>query len=324
MDFHLEFEIPPFPRKISYSDRLFFIGSCFSENTSALFEKYKFNTFSNPNGILYDPFSIERSLSRIVNKHLFSKEELFFHNEAWHSWDHHSCFSVANQDTCLKVINSKITDANGYLAQADFLFITFGSAFAYRHKNSGLPVANCHKVGQREFIQELLTVEEIVSSFYQLAEKIRRLNQDIQIIYTVSPVRYIRHGVTENTLSKSILIQAVHKLVSLDEKSVYFPAYELVLDDLRDYRFFKTDLVHPNEQAIQYVFSKLKQCAFGPETIQLFGQVEEIITAIEHKPFNPDSNAHHKFKDAFLEKCHLLSKICPSLDLSKEVEFFTS
>lgn len=318
MNFHLGFPIKPSEQKINYAHKSLFIGSCFSENIGKTMQLYKFNVEINPNGVLFNPASIALALRRYFNNETILEKDLFFANECWNSWEHHSRFSNPDKETCLTRINSSISSAHGFLKQADWLFITFGSAFYYKRKNTGELVGNCHKVPQKEFTKQMLTVSEITADYNLLLQQLKELNKTLKIIFTISPVRYIRDGIVENNLSKARLIQAVHELIQQHDNSYYFPAYELVVDDLRDYRFYTSDLVHPNDQAISYVFEKLMNTFFDEKTKELFEKINYIITARQHKPFNSNTEGYRKFKAEYTARCWQLQMENPFLNMEDE------
>ncbi len=322
MNFHLSFPIQTFEQKINYTNKILFVGSCFAENIGETMERYKFDVKINPHGVLYNPASIGVALRRYIDNKALQEHELFFANECWNSWEHHSRFSNPDKQTCLTEINTSISSTYEYLKQADWLFITFGSAFVYKHNTSNELVGNCHKVPNKEFTKHLLGVDEIVSNYKEIIQQLQTLNPKLKIVFTVSPVRYIRHGVVENTLSKARLIEAVHTLILQHPNSFYFPAYELIIDDLRDYRFYKTDLVHPTEQAIEYVFEKLMDTSFDKETKLLFEKIKDILTAQQHRPFNSNTESHSTFKQLYLQRCKDLEKQHPYLNLENEKHYF--
>lgn len=318
MNFHLQFPITAFPDKMNYDHSSLFMGSCFAENIGGLLEKYKFKVQANPNGILYNPLSIAAALRRYMENDQLKEDDLFFTNSCWNSWEHHSRFSDPDKKKCLSGINDRINSAHHFLKNAEWLFITFGSAFVY--EKDGKKVANCHKQPQKGFAKKLISTSEIIEEYKQLISALKVFNPSLKIVFTISPVRYIRDGVVENNLSKAKLIDAVHSLAG--ENILYFPAYELMVDDLRDYRFYGTDMVHPNEQAIGYIFDKLKAAAFSEETHPLFEKIKEILAAKEHKAFHAGSQAHEKFKTTYYERCLDLNNTYPSLDLKEELSFF--
>ena|SRR6218665_952275 len=323
MNFHLQFQIPPFENKISYSHKMLFIGSCFAENVAEKMQKYKFDVNINPHGVLYNPASIAVALRSYVFNWQTDESELFYADELWNSWQHHSRFSNPDKAACLKQINERISAAHDFIKKAEWLFITFGSAFTYTHIAENKAVANCHKMPQKEFTKSLQSVTEIVHEYNALLAELKKINPSLIIVFTVSPVRYVRDGIVENNVSKGILLQAVHELTK-NNSAIYFPAYELVIDDLRDYRFYNSDLVHPNEQAIDYVFEKLKAAAFDESAHQLLEKIKELIAAKQHRPFNEDTEQHKKFKAAYLERCKRLQNEFPFLDLVEELNYFQS
>jgi hypothetical protein len=322
MNFHLTFPIQPFKQKINYSHKFLFAGSCFAENIGETMQLYKFDVKINPHGILYNPASIATALRRYIDNRVIQENELFFANECWNSWEHHSRFSNTNKQSCLVDINKSISAAHEYIKQTDWLFITFGSAFVYRRNATNELVGNCHKVHNNQFTKQLLSINEIVTDYQLLIQQLKAINNKIKIVFTISPVRYIRDGVVENNLSKARLIEAVHELVSQQTNLFYFPAYELMMDDLRDYRFYKTDLVHPTEQAITYIFEKLTDTIFDEETKLLFDKIKNIITAKEHKPFNTEAESYRKFQATYLERCRQLQLEFPFLDFKNEMTAF--
>ncbi|MDQ3047462.1 MAG: GSCFA domain-containing protein [Bacteroidota bacterium] len=323
MKFHLEFSIPPFSEKLNPNHSLLFMGSCFSENIGEQMRKYKFPVIVNPHGILFNPASITLALNRYIRKGEMNVSELFESHGLWHSSEHHSRFSNSDKELCLAGINQQITQAHHHLQKAEWLFITLGSAFHYREKSSGKVVGNCHKLPQNLFVKELPELSEMLLGQQSMINDLRKLNPGIKIVFTVSPVRYVRDGLVENNRSKARLIELVHTLAETNKNVFYFPAYDLVMDDLRDYRFFKEDLVHPNEQAIEYVFQKLMDCSFSEKSRQMIVALDEIIQAIGHRPANSETNAHQKFRSVNLQKCLDLQTEFPSLILQQEIAFFS-
>ncbi len=323
MKFHLQFPITPFLKKIHYSDKLLFIGGCFADNIGKFLTLYKYKTLINPNGISYNPISIAISIKGYIKNSLVSVNELFLFNECWHSWEHHSTFSFQDKIQTLNKINNEISLAHIFIKTANYLFITFGSAYVYKHKDSSKRVANCHKVPSNEFTKELISVEEIVVTYTNLLNDLKLVNNNLIVIFTVSPVRYIRDGVVENNLSKAILIQSVHKIKEAHTNACYFPAYELLMDDLRDYRFYKEDMVHPNDTALKYVCDKFLEAAIDEQSQELVGAIREIKDAIQHKPFNTNTVAYEKFRTFNCEKCKTIQASFSEMDMSNEIAFFS-
>ncbi len=320
MDFHLSFPIKFFPQKLNYSHKSLFIGSCFAENICDLMNTYKFSVVQNPHGILYNPASIAIALRRYINKKLLQEADLFYFNECWNSPEHHSRFSNKDRQNCLTTINNKISSSNIFLRDCDWLFITFGSSYVYKDKQTGEMVGNCHKRPQQAFTKLMLSASEVILDYTQLIQEITEFNRNIKIVFTISPVRHIRDGVIENSLSKARLIEAVHELVKLKDNIFYFPAYEIVLDDLRDYRFFKADLIHPNEQAISYVFEKIMEAIFDEESKLLFEKIKEIIMAKQHRPFNINSESYNKFKAFYESRILQLQLNYPNIKFEDDIQ----
>ncbi len=328
MKFHTEFDIKKLGIPIQHQHRLMLMGSCFTENIGEKLSKHKFNILENPHGILFNPVSVAEAITSYIDHSSITEKDLFHYNEAWHSWKHHSRFSAMSSGESIQKINESISHAHDYLKEADYLMITLGSAWVYtltkNASNAKLHsvVANNHKAPADWFSKKLLTVPDTLSVLDNVLHRLFLFNPKLQIIFTISPVRHLREGVIENNRSKAVLIQTVHHLVDKFNKLYYFPAYELVIDDLRDYRFYAEDLVHPNYQATQYVWEKLIAACMNEETQMLMKEIAEINRAYQHKPFNPDSNMHKIFLENYFNKTRILIEKYPSLDLQKELRFF--
>lgn len=327
MQFHAEFTPSPLSRKISYGQSLFLAGSCFTEEIGNKLMRMKFPVLQNPAGILFNPVSISRILSACATLQGPDESGLMYHNEAWHHWDFHSCFSHPNKEKALEGMRSSLMRAHEYLKQTDWIIITFGSAFLYEvilsaDGQPNRPVANCHKVPADTFNRRLLSSVEIVSHVKDMMQAVRSINPEVQWIFTISPVRHLREGFVDNNRSKANLIQAVHELV--DENSVfYFPSYELVIDDLRDYRFYAEDMAHPNYAATGYVWEKMIQCCLDEKSKVILKEVNAIMAARQHKPFNPESQAHKQFLATYFEKARNLMQEYPCLDFTEELLYFS-
>lgn len=322
MDFHLNFTPKPFDLKLNHRHHLLMVGSCFTEQMSTRLSRYKFSVLDNPNGILFNPVSITAAVSSYVNNRQYAESELFYQNECWNSWEHHSRFSHPDKAECLAAINESQTEAYEFIKNADWLMITLGSAFVYE-LDQGRVVANCHKVPTDKFKKRLLPADEIVEMLQKMIGEVMDFNPGLQIIFTISPVRHIRDGFIENNRSKAALIQAVHQLVETNTACLYFPAYELVIDDLRDYRFYAEDMVHPNYAATNYVWEKFLETCIDLPSQQLMKEIAVIVAAKNHKPFNPTSEQHKKFLQKNLEKVKELQLQFPYLDFSEESGYFS-
>jgi hypothetical protein len=321
MQFHLSLNPKKLNQQISYSDKILLVGTCFAENIGQKLQTFKFDILENPHGILYNPMSICEALESYATGKAYTSEDLFLHNGLWASWSHHGRFSNADKEKCLGFIQKSQERAIERLKGLDWLIITIGTAYVYELKGDGRIVGNCHKYPGKNFEKRLLSTEEIVKTFDKTIGLIRQINPGLKIIFTVSPVRYVRDGIVENNLSKAILLQATHQLCGLLSNTYYFPAYELVIDDLRDYRFFKEDMVHPNMLAINYVWEKFENACIHTDSIKLLQEVKEIIKAREHRPLHPDSEEHKNFKKRQSVKVEeLMEKY--GLALEDELAFF--
>ncbi|MEP6927733.1 MAG: GSCFA domain-containing protein, partial [Ginsengibacter sp.] len=302
MELLLPFQVTPSSLKISYTDKILFIGSCFTEEIGDKMRDLKFNVLQNPNGILYDPVSISSALVSYIENKKFTDDDLFLWDELWHSWQHHSLFSGMNKENVLQSINHSQYEAHLFLKNASWLVITAGTSYSYQLKKSGEHVANCHKAAQDFFEKKLLPVEEIISNLSASVLKLQSFNPQLKIIFTISPVRHVRDGVIENNKSKARLIEAIHFIIEKSQNVFYFPAYELIIDVLRDYRFYKSDLVHPTGAATEFVFENFCNAYVDEPGKKLLEEIKMIVAAINHKPFQKESAAHKKFMKAQLEK----------------------
>lgn len=328
MKFHFEFDIKKLGQPITHKDKLFLIGSCFTENIGEKLKKYKFSVLENPHGILFNPVSVAEALTDYIERTQYTEQNLFQLNEGWHSWKHHSRFSALTSEESLNRINTSISDANQYLKEADYLMITLGSSWIYTltekatNAKPGLVAANNHKATADWFYRRLMTTEEVLQTLDNVLYRLFHFNPKLKVIFTISPVRHLREGVVENNRSKAVLIQAVHHLIDKFDKLYYFPAYELVIDDLRDYRFYAEDLVHPNYFATQYVWEKFIDACMNERTKALMEEIHSINLAYQHKPFNPTSEQHKKFLRSFYEKTRTLQELYPHLIFEKELSYF--
>lgn len=322
MNFSTPVVISAANKLINHNDSLLILGSCFSENIGEKLTSNKFNTAVNPFGIIYNPVSIAKSLNHILNEHNFKEDDLLFFNDKWLSLQHHGSFSNRDKSVCLNNINHSIKSAHKQLKQATYLFITFGSAWVYEHKEHGL-VANCHKIPAKDFSKRLLKVDEIVATYTSLIKSIKNINPDINVVFTVSPVRHAKDGLWENNLSKCVLHLSTKELTDNFDNCTYFPAYEIVMDELRDYRFFNDDLVHPTDLAVNYVWEKFVMSYFSKETIALMSNIQKIKQAAMHKPFDFNSEKHQQFIKNQLTIIQELTTQFPHLNFEEEKELLT-
>jgi len=300
--FRTEIEIPKSDIKIDFSKKLFFMGSCFTENIGNKFSELFFKTDINPFGILYNPISIKNSFELLIDKKVFTSEDIFFHNETYQSFYHHSRFSNYEQKLCLENINSRIDFSSEFLKNADLIFITFGTSYIYNLANTETTVSNCHKLPSSKFDKKLLTVNEIVDNYKILFDKLFEINPKLKIILTISPIRHWNDGAIQNQLSKSILFVAVNQLLDIYKNVKYFPSYEIVMDELRDYRFYAEDMLHISQTAIDYIWEKFLETFFENTTLNLISEIEKLQKAKLHRPFNKNSENHKKFLRSNLTK----------------------
>lgn len=294
------------PERISIRKPLLVMGSCFAENIGALLQEQLFNIQINPFGIVYNPLSIAQQLNLIIQNKQFTGEDLFEHDGLFYTWQHHGSFANADKEMAVKNINHQISNAHQQLLQADWLVITLGSAYYYQLHNGQL-VSNCHKVAASQFQKKLAERPQIIAAFHTIFEKLNKINPDLKILFNVSPVRYVRDGLTENTLSKSILHLSIHEIVAQNRHCYYFPSYEIVIDELRDYRFYKADMLHPNETAIAHIYEKFANTLFDEETILCLNDVKQYLSFAKHRILNQNNEHQHQAKAALLKQ-NLISK----------------
>lgn len=318
----LQLNINPLPVAIDYYSSILLSGSCFAENMAIRLKQHRFNIVDNPHGILFNPISVADSIDSYIHGRQYTAADLFPLNELWNSWEHHSVFSHINQEEALAGINKSQQIATNAARTATHVFITLGSAYCYVLKETGKIVSNNHRAPANWFEKKLLTIDEITTKFNKTLTDLKAINPDVQVIFTVSPVRHYRDGIVENNRSKARIIEAVHTLCETHSNTYYFPAYELVIDILRDHRYYDIDFVHPNYLATDYVWGKLVDACMNDDTKQLMKQVNEIVIARNHRPRFPETEAHKKFRESYVQKIRALIAQHPYLQLSEELEYF--
>jgi len=302
MKFRTEVDIKSSEKKIEIEDKIFSIGSCFASEMSDLFEQGQLQTLNNPFGTIFNPFSINNSIKRLHDSDFYTEEELITFNEEFISLDHHTSFDTRYVHQTLEKINQKLIEGNQFLQDSNWVIITYGTSFIYEFEPKKKLVANCHKIPGKFFEKRLLTNQELTDSIYDTVLNLKDIcKEDVQILFTVSPVRHTKDGMIENQLSKSKLITAIHETISVIENCHYLPVYEILMDDLRDYRFYKDDLIHPNSQAVNYIFEKFGEACFSENTKDFIKENFKINKALEHK-FKDETDP--KFID-FKEKLNL-------------------
>lgn len=313
MEFRTKIAISNSKNPIDYNSKIVSLGSCFALNIAQKFDFYKFQNVANPFGIIFNPVSLEKIINRIVNEIHYKEEDLFFQNERWHSFEVHSDLSNPNKLELLNTLNFRLNSARKNLLEATHFIITYGTAWVYRNLNSNEIVSNCHKLPQNEFSKELLTLDAIEKSIGKTLELITKLNPEIKFTTTISPVRHLKDGFIENQQSKASLLLALHTACKKHTNCSYFPAYEIMMDELRDYRFYAEDMIHPSPIAINYIWQAFAESNFSLETQSILKKVEVIQKALAHKPFNDQSDSYRQFLENLNDKIVKLQNEFPQI-----------
>lgn len=325
MEFSTRIAIPEATFTFSYTDPVVLIGSCFAENIGNKLKEARFPVEMNPFGILYNPASVARAIRRLLDPEPYKPEDLFLRDGLYHSFDHHSRFSSASPTECLHEINDRLESAARYFRTAKRLIITFGTAYAYRLGNEGRIVANCHKLPEKQFDRRRLSVEEITADWTTLLSSVEKCNPRLKVLFTVSPIRHWKDGAHANQLSKATLLLAIEALqAEFPAQTDYFPSYELLLDELRDYRFYADDMQHPSPRAVEYIWEQFTLSRLSPASLLLLKEWQEIQKALNHKPFQPNSEAYKQFLLQTLLKMERIREKIPSFDLAKEIDIIKS
>ncbi|MEJ5051844.1 GSCFA domain-containing protein [Chryseobacterium culicis] len=309
MKFRTEVDIPASEKKIEIEDKIFSIGSCFASEMTDLLQDGQLQTLNNPFGTIFNPFSINYAVNRLHDSAFYEEEELITYNEEYISLDHHTSFDTRYIHQTLDKINGAIEAGNAFLQEADWIIITYGSSFIYEFLPKKKLVANCHKIPQKFFEKRLLSHQELTNSIYQTILDLKDIcKEGVQILFTVSPVRHTKDGMVENQLSKSKLITAIHESISMLEDCHYLPVYEILMDDLRDYRFYKEDMIHPSTQAVNYIFEKFGNAYFSGETQNFIKENFKIIKALEHKTSDKKDPKFIEFREKLDQRIEVQRK----------------
>lgn len=313
MNFTTKIPIPDSQFHIDYNSKVVSLGSCFAVNISEKFDYFKFRNMCNPFGILFHPLAIETIISKAINSTFFTEEDIFFHNERWNCFDVHSDVSNSDKEVFLRTLNELVESTNRQISEASHIIITYGTSWVYRNKISGKVVANCHKVPQSQFDKEILSVAIIEKSIQNTIDLIEKVNPNCAVIFTISPVRHIKDGFQENQRSKSNLISALYSILEVPPLGVrgLFPSYEIMMDELRDYRFYAEDMLHPNQIAIDYIWERFSETTISDDANLIMTEVESIQRGLAHRPFNPNSDSHLKFLNQLELKISKLKKEFP-------------
>lgn len=299
---------------MDYQSKVVLLGSCFVENMGSKLDYFKFQQLQNPFGILFHPLALENLVERALAGKTYHVDEVFEQNGIWHCFDAHSDLNALSCEDLLNDLNQGLKETKSELENATHVIVTLGTAWVFEHQSFGKTVANCHKIPQKEFEKRLLSTEEIQSSLDRLVNWVQGANPKVNIIFTVSPVRHLKDGFVENQQSKAHLITSLHSVLSSRAQSrgvSYFPAYEIMMDELRDYRFYGKDLVHPNELAVEYIWEKFKSVWISPDCYPVMDEVDVVQKGLRHRPFNPDSEAHQAFRKSLRTKITYLQERYP-------------
>lgn len=309
MQFTTQIPISKTKSPIDFNSKIISLGSCFAENMGEKLSYFKFQNTTNPFGIIFNAVAIEKLIYRAVNKIQFTEKDIFFHNDLWHCYQVHSELSNPNKEQFLEILNQLIQATNQHISEASHVILTYGTSWIYREISSQEIVANCHKVPQKQFEKVLLSAEENQIAIQNTVSLIRKINPNSAFVFTISPVRHIKDGFVQNQVSKANLLIAVYNMLKNDHfnlKADYFPSYEIMMDELRDYRFYAEDLLHPNNTAIRYIWNRFKENYISETTFSTMEEIDTIQKSLLHKPFNPDSESHLKFQSKLREKISTL------------------
>mgnify|MGYP000845326433 FL=1 len=321
MDFRtpITISLPGF--SIGHTTKGMLFGSCFSENIGAKLIESKFPIDMNPFGISYNPSSISSSIRRLLQRKGFTDADLLAHRGLYCSLMHHGSFSSTNKQACLDTIQQRFNEAADFIRQAQILLITFGTAYAYYWKETGEVVNNCHKFPAEAFDRKRLSMQEITDDWSDLIALLKEINPEIKIIFTVSPIRHWKDGAHENTVSKSILQVSVEALMErFGDNVFYFPAYEIMMDELRDYRFYAGDMLHPSNLAIDYIWERFSDTYFSASTKEIIQEWETIRKALNHRPLHPENESYRDFLLLTRDKLRLFSNKYPFITCTKEID----
>ena len=317
--FYTVVEMPEGLPRFSQRDHLLLMGSCFATNIGTRLVEAKFACDVNPYGVLYNPLSISAALREALDGKVYGEDDLYDYGGLWHSPMHHGDFSAPNVSEALERINTRLERLHTELKEVDVLVATWGTAWVYEDAQTGRIVGNCHKKPERCFRRRRLKVEEVVDEWFDLLAMLRKQNPHLKVLLTVSPIRHLRDGLHANQLSKATLLLAANQLVeTMPDVVGYFPAYELLVDELRDYRFYAADMVHPSDVAVDYVWQRFCEACLTDEARRVMDECNAVYKDLTHRPFRPDSDGYKKFLEQILLKIDRLNEKYPYLDFEKE------
>ncbi len=316
-----EVAIPEYPFKLDHQMPVLLMGSCFTENMGKQLDRYLFPVCVNPFGVTYNPLSVKKSLEALMHKETYGEEDLNLHNNLWFSFDHYTGFSSPDRDEALDQINRSFDSAKEVLKKAGVLILTWGTSWVYRYKKTGQVVCNCHKIPAKEFTRTQLSTREIIAAYEELLPQLFEFNSDLKIIHTISPVRHWKDGAHGNQLSKAALLLAGDALQKkFHEQFFYFPSYEIVMDELRDYRFYAEDMIHTSDQTTAYIWEKLQEVLISGSSAEIITDLEPFLKMREHRPINSSKEAQEKRENQLKERAKHLKKKYPALDLDNSLK----
>ncbi|MCW5520011.1 GSCFA domain-containing protein [Aureitalea sp. L0-47] len=300
--------------QIDYQSKTILLGSCFTEHIGAKLDYFKFQNVQNPFGIIFHPIALERLIARAIQNKTFVEKDIFERDGNWHCLEVHSLLSHVDKQEYIQLLNDTLDKLRSYLESASHLLITFGTVWGYRYVETDAVVANCHKIPQSEFRKELLSVSEVTTTCQNIVQMVSEFNAEVQIVFTVSPVRHLKDGFIENMRSKAHLISGIHRLIdTMDKGTAYFPSYELMMDELRDYRFYSEDMLHPNQTAIEVIWDRFSKVWIHSSTEVIRKEIAKIQSGLSHRPFHPESPSHKAFEEQLQQKIEQLQARYPHI-----------
>jgi len=324
MELRTTFKIDPSSDKITYNDKVMFIGSCFASSMGSKFSEGRFPVLINPSGTVFNPVSVSKTLDTILSEKKTTPDDLFFYDGLYLSFNHYTEFSSENPETLLDNINKASGEANSFLSKAKFLFITLGTSRVYRRKDNGEIVSNCHKIPADRFVSELLTVSDIVTIWNKQLDRLQTLFPGLKVIFTISPVRHLKDSAHGNQISKAVLLLAVEELLKHNIAPQYFPAYEILMDDLRDYRYYSDDMIHPSSTAIDYIWKLFSEAFLETASLKIWKEAAKITKALNHNLHSESGPKVKKFAENIIRQISDLEAKAPGFDLSNESRYFNN
>lgn len=316
MDFRTKVPIQDGAPKLEHAGGVFLIGSCFVENIGAKLEWFKFKNLQNPTGIIFHPSPIRRFFQRLSNNEEFREKDVFEFNGNWQSLEAHSDMRRESHEECISGLNSALKQSREFIQNASHVIISLGTAWGYIYEGKDNIAANCHKIPQKKFIKELSSVTEIINDLEVIDHSVSQLNKNARIIFTISPVRHLKDGFTENQLSKAHLISALHEFTENSRSSCYFPSYEIMMDELRDYRFYAKDMLHPSKLAVDYIWELFSNNWMSKSSLSLNSEIDKIQKSLAHSPREENSDSHRKFLTRLQVKIEEIQKKYPEITFS--------